>query len=178
MGKHKEKVFLFMNEGLARYGIRPPNVRERAKALGMEEYHNSLQMHEVDIFDLQGRSVHQNTLHIILAWPLIQWLRTGRGMTRKDIQDPLNCFILYKAVYARALKAMPRFVPCSMPEKLCVPDFLENIALQQGSWCNEANGLTPKDKPAREAITYREEDDANGAIVAWPIGLKKEISTD
>ena len=174
LGKHKEKVFLFINEGLAKYGIRPPNVRERAKALGMEEYHSSLQMHEVDIFDLQGRSVDQNTLHIILAWPLIKWLRTGRGMAKKDIQDPLNCFILYEQVHARAIKAMPSFIPGKMPETFRVPDFLENIALHQASWCDEANGKKTKDKPAPEAITYREGDDADGALVPWPTGLNRE----
>ena len=83
-----------MNKGLRRFGIRPPNVRERARALGMEEYHKSLQMHEVDIFDLQGRSVDQDTLLLILAWPLILLLRTGRGMSKRETQDPLNCFIL------------------------------------------------------------------------------------
>ena len=174
LGKHKEKAFLFINEGLARYGVRPPNVRERAKALGMEEYHSSLQLCEVDIFDLQGRSVDQNTLHTVLAWPIIKWIRTGKGMTKNDIQDPLDCFLLYEQVYARALKAMPNHMPGKMPEKFCVPAHLEKIALLQASWCDEAKGKKTKKEPEPEAITYHSRDDAGGAVVPWPTSLNRE----
>ena len=51
--RSKERILAFMNEDMLRYGVRPPNVLERARALGMEEYHSSLQLDEATVLDLQ-----------------------------------------------------------------------------------------------------------------------------
>ena len=77
-------------------GVRIPNVRERARALGLEQYCDALGLGEREMYDAQGNSFDQEILHVRIGAALGDWARGARR--RHNWLPPLELLQTYRTV--------------------------------------------------------------------------------
>eukprot|EP00974_Lingulodinium_polyedra_P035158 3376967-Lingulodinium_polyedra.AAC.1 len=56
--REEERVAMWIAQHGARHGLRPPDLHERARAMGMEVYASLLGLRPVQLYDAQFRPLH------------------------------------------------------------------------------------------------------------------------
>ena len=64
------------------HGIRTPNVRERARALGMGDYMAQLHLTDLELFNAQGNIFDLDSLCEALYYALFTWLNGSQDIPR------------------------------------------------------------------------------------------------
>ena len=131
-------------------GFRPPNTRERSRAMGVDAYMDALArcgpLSDRDIYDVQGDAFDPDAVLLRVGAPLLHWLRGG-NLATYACPPILHCF----AAHSRLLGALRRagHVP---PVTNPFPADLRASLLREGSLlCPAGDGDPPSAAAGRVA---------------------------
>ena len=84
-------------------GARTPSTLERARAMGMVAYSETLGLSEYELFNAQGNAFDVEVLHVRIGAALREWVRDPANVTRHPWREPRELLASYRDVRRAAL---------------------------------------------------------------------------